>query len=374
MLNIWKGVESLLDTYAHINSRDIVIILYTSDASHSAAWVSAALEHRGISYTRVWMSPLHDQDFEVRLSDAMPSPSELEQRLVLLSFEKDTMSHTTVVMKLMRRYPPEKIVALRAISAGTELFSTALLPTPAELESRNAYLLEKIYSAKILRITTPGGSDFTIELESPKHRWISNRGRLKPGGIMILPAGEVATYPVSVDGYFVADFAYNVNTITDDDVRLDSTPVHLHFEKGKVVKYHCDNKKIQQFLSQSLRSECSNRVGELGFGTNFSVTKSIPMNSHVNERCPGVHLGLGQHNQDSSVVGYQCTIHLDLIAKGGLVWADDKFVVDLANIPPSENPHPNFTTGEDVFSPESIDDDCCGLLQSDDASETHIAQ
>lgn len=362
LLDIWQGVESLLDSYAQINKQDFVAILYTSDALESAAWVSAVLEQRGISYSRVWMAPLQDEGFESRLSDSLPAPSELGCRLVLISLERDTMSHTGSLLRLMKNYRAEDVVALRGISVGPEFFSVALLPTPKELESRNAYLLERISQAKLLHITTPGGSDFTVKLESERHRWISNRGKIKPGGTAILPAGEVATYPISVDGYFVADFAYNINTITNRDVRLTKTPVHLSFEHGYLVEFYCDDRETMNFLHNTLSNACSKRVGELGFGTNFAVTKAIPMNSHVNERCPGVHIGLGQHNQDPNVVEYQCLIHLDLIAHGGLIWADNEFVVDLANIPPSSNPHPSFTTDEDVFSPQSTDD-CCGILQ-----------
>lgn len=365
MLKIWRGVESLLDCYAEIDKRDFAVVLYTPDALESAIWVSAALEQRDIPHVRIWMMPLQDQGFENRLLESLPAPSELNGRLVLMSFERDTMSHTTALLRVMTNYPPEKVVALRTISAGPELFSVALLPTPKELESRNAYLLERISQAKSLRITTPGGSDFSVDLDSSRHRWISNRGRLRPGGMMILPAGEVATYPDSINGYFVADFAYNINTITERDVRFTNAPVHLNFECGSVVDYQCDDKETMEFLHQAFASAPnSRRVGEIGFGTNFAIKKAISMNSHVNERCPGVHLGLGQHNQAPGVVEYQCPIHLDLIANGGLVWADNEFAANLSNLPESSTPHPSFTTDEDVFSPESIDD-CCGIFQCD---------
>jgi leucyl aminopeptidase (aminopeptidase T) len=369
MLDIWKGVGSLLDFYVQIENQDFVVIIYTSDAFESAAWVSAALEQREISYVRIWMAPLYDQNFEKRLVDAIPNQNNLKRRLILLSFERDTMSHTSIIWRVMSTYRPENVIALRAISAGPELFSVALLPTPDELESRNAYLLEHIGQAKSLHITTPGGSDFNVILDSSRYRWISNRGRIKPGGTVILPAGEVATFPVSIDGHFIADFAYNVNTVTERDVRLNKSPVHVSLEKGMVVDIQCNDKETMKYISESLsNNKFSTRVGEIGFGTNFSIKKSIPLNSHVNERCPGVHIGLGQHNQNSTIVEYQCDIHLDLIAYGGLVWADDVLVVDLSNIPPSNNPHPSYTNDEDVFSPDASDD-CCGVIRCDLVSD-----
>jgi hypothetical protein len=118
-----------------------------------------------------------------------------------------------------------------------------------------------------------------------------------------------------------------------------------------------------------LTRHCAYNVGELGFGTNFCVRDPIAMNSHINERRPGVHLGFGQHNQDPGVVGYQCAVHLDLIARGGLVWVDDdKVPLDLENITPSPAVHPCGPRDEDLFSPDFEDleiDDCCGIVTGD---------
>ena len=362
MLQVWKGIQSLFDSYIHIDPLDYVLLIYTPDAQESATWVSAALEDRQIKYSRFVMQPLHDSHFDEQLAHHLPKPNDIKKRLIVLTFERDTMSHTTSLLNQMRHFPKDKIVALRTISASAELFSVALMPTPEELERRNAYIIDKLYGTKSLRVTTQGGTDIRITLDSEKHRWISNRGRLRPGATIILPAGEVATYPADVNGIFVADFAYNINMVTEKDVRLNHCPVRLDIENGLVKKYSCDNPEIQKFLDTSLSTECSFKIGELGFGTNMAVTYPVPFNSHVNERCPGIHLGLGQHNQNPDIVGYQCAIHLDLIAKGGLVWADGELVVDLENVPDSAIPHPTFTEDEDVFSPESIDD-CCGNFQ-----------
>src|SRR5215213_5031124 len=91
---IWGGVQSLVDNYVKFSADDHVVLLYTSDSSEPAAWVSAALELRGIPCKRVWMSPLVDQGFLARLAPALPDPEGLNgRRLVVLSLERDTMSH-----------------------------------------------------------------------------------------------------------------------------------------------------------------------------------------------------------------------------------------------------------------------------------------
>lgn len=364
----WRGVESLVDTYAAITPTDQVIVLYTSDSYVQAAWICAALQVRGVHTTRVWMAPLRDDGFEERLNAALPDPSSIENRLVVLSFERDTMSHSRTLAAALGSYPVSKRAVYRAISSSAELFLEALEPAPEDLSALNATLLARLMAARRLRLTTPSGSELSVELD-PKHRWISNRGSARPGGVAVLPAGEVATFPASIEGTFIADYAFNVNAITDRDARLTDRPVTVWIRQGRAVQYACDDPEMAGFLDECLRTYCAYNVGELGFGTNPAIRGPIAMNSHINERRRGVHLGFGQHNQDPGVVGYQCPIHLDLIAAGGTIWTDDDpDPIDLECLAASQVAHPSDLRDEDIFAPEAEDlevDDCCGILTSD---------
>jgi len=364
----WDGVQSLLDNYIRLRDGDYVLLLYTTDSSEVAAWVCAALELRDVPTRRVWMAPLRDEGFLKRLTLALPeSPSSVDRRLVVLTLERDTMSHTRTLAAAVARFQPHCAI-FRAISASTSLFADALRETPEQLSARNAAILDRLMTAQRLHITTPSGSDLHVGIKR-QHRWISNRGVARQGGVVILPAGEVATYPASIAGVFVADFAFNINAITTRDSRLSGYPVTVRVEEGRATGFDCDDSEMRSFLSDCFQTYCAFNVGELGFGTNGKVVDAIPLNSHINERTPGVHLGFGQHNQDPGVVPYQCSIHLDLIAKGGKIWVDDDpRPLDLENIVPSFGDHPMSTRDEDVFSPEALElevDDCCGILDRD---------
>src|SRR3569623_1919 len=363
---IWGGVHSLLDAYVRIEGGDRVLLLYTSDSQRSAALVSAALELRGIAFSRAWMAPLNDATIEERMREALSAPGDLDGRLIVLSFERDTFSHTAALARVLSGYPAEQLLVFCSISASDELFADALQVSPEELSRRNVALLDRLTAATRLRITTAGGSDLNVTLDSSRHRWISNRGRARPGGTVILPAGEVATFPAAISGVHVADFAYNVNAITDDDVRLERCPVRIELAGGRVVAYRCDDPRVARFLDQCLTTHCAYNVGELGFGTIIAIGDPIAMNSHIYERRPGVHIGLGQHNQDPGIDGYQCSNNLDLIARGGRILGDDDPVaIDLEHVVPSNAPHPVGARDEDVFYTDTFDiedGDCCGLL------------
>jgi len=219
--------------------------------------------------------------------------------------------------------------------------------------------------AKRLHLTTESGTDLHVELDS-KHRWISNRGIHRPGNFLILPAGEVATYPGKISGTLVANFAFHINTIIEQDTRLKEHPITVEIVDNKVVDYHCSDPTLLEYMTDNFNKENAKNVGELGFGTNHGVDEAVPINSHVNERRPGIHIGFGQHNQ-RGLLDYKCDVHMDLIAKGGLIWIDDDVTpIDLDNIIPSVNEHPERLYDEDVFSPktEIVLDDCCGTICS----------
>lgn len=369
-IKTWQGVQSLLDRYAGVGADDFVLLLYTSDSAEPVAWVSAALEQRGIAFARVWMKRLHDEGFPERLAQAMPSPERVAGRLIVLSLERDTLSHNEELMAQLAPFDGTRRKVLRAINASAALFSMGLQAAPEELSARNTAVLERAMRSRRLRVRSRGGTDLRIELDNDAYRWISNRGSARPGGIIVLPAGEVATFPAKVDGVLVADFAFNVNVITERDARLHSHPITVWIENRRAVRWECDDPGTQAFLDECFGTHCVRNVGELGFGTNIGVDDGIALNSHINERRPGVHLGFGQHNQDPAATGYDCKLHFDLIARGGTIWFDDDPVpMDLERLQPSSNPHPVTPRDEDAFTPEKPHDldliDCCGILGCD---------
>lgn len=360
----WDGVQTFLDLYVQPQAGDHFVALHTPETSEAAAWVLAALHQRSLPTTRAHMSPLTDPGLADRLSGCLPAPASVIGRLVMLVFEADTVSHSKVIRDALRAFHPQRQAVVRLMSAYEELFLGPAKASPDELSARNASLLHRLTRARGLRIQAPGGTDLQVSLDSERFQWISNRGRLRAGNTVILPAGEVATYPSSVEGTLVADFAWNLNLNQDMDTRLDRSPVTIELQGARAVDIACRDDSILAFMEKNFSDDRARRVGELGFGTNPWVREPIARNSHINERCPGVHLGFGQHNQTGRVP-YNCDLHLDLIAKGGLVWIDDDpNPLDLADVSIEDVEHSDQWQEEDVFSEAGTvrEDDCCGRV------------
>jgi hypothetical protein len=360
---VWDGIQSLLDDYAKINASDKVVIAYTPDSREPAAWVALACEQRALIPRTVPMAPLRDSGFRSRLSEAIPETPLDDNRIVFFVFERETMSHNKIIKSIFSRYPMDKYQVIRAINSGRDLFVTGLSMKPDQLSALNTTLLERCRRAKSLLIKAAGGTRLNVELDNDKFQYKSSRGVGAPGKFIVIPPGEVATFPKNISGVLVADFAINVNVMLNMDVRLEASPVIVEVENGRLVRFDCSNVQMKDFLTKCFQRNNATYVGELGFGTNKAVTNAVFENSHLNERVPGVHLGFGQHNQTDEAAGYSCDIHIDLCAKGGLVWFDDmKEPLDLEQLSPSQIQHPQLISGEDVFS-EDAEDDCCGILR-----------
>ncbi|MEV0594613.1 hypothetical protein [Nonomuraea cavernae] len=357
----WQGVSRFLDDYPAIRADDKVFILYTLDARAPAAWLAAELTTRGITSGVGGMNPVDDDGLEARLRDALPDPRDLSSRLVVLTVERDSMSHSLKLRRALAPYDEASVAVYRLINASSDFFERAVNATPQVLSAINGALLNRMMPASHLRIQTPSGTDLEVSTDTERYRWLSNRGLWRQGTFVITPSGEVSTYPADINGVLVADGAFNVTAYTETDARLHDNPVTLQIEKGRVVAYTCDSPAVSKLIDRCLERPNADRIGELGFGTNIGVSGFIRMNSHINERHPGVHLGLGQHGQKIDAVSYMCDIHLDLIAPNATITVDHDTVIethDLARYATEE--HPPIL--DDDIDDQDIDGDCCGVI------------
>lgn len=368
-VSVIQGVQVLLSEYAAIRPGDHCVITYTPDSREPAAWVAVGLKTRGITPKMVMMRPLVDEEFAERLKAVLPEPEQVAGRLVIFTLEKDTMSHFEPLKWVLERFGNEKCQILRVISASSEFFTEAMNLSPRELTGLNSSLLFQLNGQHSLHVSTEGGTDLRIEVDEQRFDWISNRGVWRPGGFTILPAGEIATFPVTVDGTLVADGAINCNIISRLDMRLAAAPLTVEIEGGKAVSFHSANPEIKELVGLCFARPHGMNIGELGFGTNSGISRFIPHNSHINERRCGLHLGFGQHNQPRSRVNYQTDIHLDLITNGAVVevLGEDR-TIDLNAVVPSDQPHPKSTRDEDIV------EDCCGFGYGQLQSKCDLSQ
>jgi hypothetical protein len=349
------GASYLLEHFAKVQPDDAWVVAYAPDSRECAAEIIAELRVRGVDVNFLTMRPLFDPTFADRLHDALPGSDAFSGRLVLVTLEADSMSHFKTITAELSRFAPDRVVAMRLISTGEDLMRYGFISSPEELGRRNAFLLDLLLAVKEVHITSTGGTDLHVELDSDRYDWISNRGKWRPGSFMILPAGEIATYPASISGTLVADGAINCNLFLHDDLRLGTRPVTVKVADGKAIDTQCEDGSILALIEENFSRQYGRQVGELGFGTNIGLPSFVFGNSHLNERHPGVHLGFGSHNQVGSAVDYFEPVHMDMVTDGATIEFPDGMLIDLKHFTPSEVEHPELVRDEDIVG------DCCSV-------------
>ena len=186
-------------------------------------------------------------------------------------------------------------------------------------------LCERMPRASRLRVQTAGGTRLTATFD-PALTWVKTSGLINRRYWSNLPAGEVFTTPLSVDGVFVCD-----GTAGDyfgpkyGDLR--ASPLTLEIAGGRLQAAHCDRKDLEEeFWRYCHTDEHSDRVGELAFGTNIALEEMIGVLLQ-DEKIPGVHLAFGDPYGSQTGAPWKSRTHIDVLTRGCDVWIDDEQVI-----------------------------------------------
>ena len=174
-------------------------------------------------------------------------------------------------------------------------------------------LLTQVTDATEIRVTSPSGTDLTIE---PGDReWLADTGIVhEPGAMSNLPAGEIFVSPETGDGRYVVD-----GTMMPHG-RLDGRTLAFTVEDGLVTDIEDDEiREMVETAADEVGQDAYN-LAELGIGANVGVTELVG-SVLLDEKAAGtVHVAIGD---DAGIGGdVDAPIHLDGIITNPTVYAD----------------------------------------------------
>jgi len=179
-------------------------------------------------------------------------------------------------------------------------------------------VLAQVRGADQIRVTTPAGTDFTVE---PGDReWLTDTGMVHDSGdFSNLPAGEVFVSPETAGGTYVVDGTMMPHGLVDE-------PLRFEVEDGFVTHISDDAVREQVDAGREAVGDAAANLAELGIGTNVGVTELVG-SVLLDEKAAGtVHIAIGD---DASIGGdTEAPLHLDGILREPTVYADGE-VVDL---------------------------------------------
>jgi leucyl aminopeptidase (aminopeptidase T) len=182
-------------------------------------------------------------------------------------------------------------------------------------------VLEQVVGADELNVTTPAGTDLTVE---PGDRtWLTDTGMIHdPGDFSNLPAGEVFVSPETATGTYVVDGTMMPHGLIEGAIRFV-------VEDGVVTDISDDAVREQVEAARDEVGRDAANLAEVGIGTNVGVTGLVG-SVLLDEKAAGtVHVAIGD---DASIGGdVEAPLHLDGIMREPTVVADGE-VVDLPTV------------------------------------------
>jgi aminopeptidase len=174
-------------------------------------------------------------------------------------------------------------------------------------------LIDRLKDARRIRIESDG-TDLALDVRG--RTWVNSDGRRN------MPSGEVFTGPheASATGHVRFD-------VPSSPAGVHVSGVELTFRDGVVVEARAEqgDEHLQRALATD---EGARRLGELGIGTNFGITRPAGM-ILLDEKIGGtVHLALGRSYPETGGKNVSA-LHWDLICdlrRGGRITADGEVV------------------------------------------------
>ncbi|MBI4918461.1 aminopeptidase [archaeon] len=179
--------------------------------------------------------------------------------------------------------------------------------------------------AKNLHLTTDAGTNLRVQF-NPRIKWVPCDGHIHEGKWTNLPDGEIFTSPDRADGVLIVDGVLG-DYFTQKYGCVENHPVKITIENSRITQVECKNKELLQEFKEYIKQDAnSNRVGELGIGTNIGLKKLIG-NLLQDEKFPGVHIAFGDPYGKETGAEWSSNAHIDVVMQECNISINDKKIM-----------------------------------------------
>ncbi len=327
-IEVHLGINNLFDDYVSLKPSDHVIVSFWHEADETAAWLGYELKNRQISHQFHVFDHRNENQY-INEIELLVFPQK-KQKIIILVCENKKLSFTKFLKDLSSN---TNIDVWRIMNSCEDLFSQSLMTKRGNIHQINSSLIKKLqsYAYQSLRYECAQGTELAVKFDYTKYNWISKNGFPDKNDFITFPIGEISIFPVEVNGVYVTTGAVHTNISLPFDSCLRNNRIKLLIENSIIKSFHCENPQIMDFLTRVFEYEYVKKVDEFSIGTNIGVSNFIADNSHINERFPGVHLGVGQH-QSSPSMNAQENIHIDFINPYGILKLENGEKIDLSQL------------------------------------------
>ncbi len=239
----------------------------------------------------------------------------------LPSFRTPMTAHVTSNPKLRHAHMP---------GISRLLMETGMNVDYSKVQELSAKLYNIVKNAKVIKVTTPAGTDFTTYFDT-SWKWIISDGDIKAEDWSNLPDGEVFTCAKEIpEGIIVVDGVLG-DFFCSEYGSLENSPITIKIKDSRVADMQCSNKKLLSEFKQHLKIDKNgNRIGEFAIGTNTGLSKLVG-NLLQDEKFPGIHVAFGHGYPEKTGSDWNSDVHVDAVLCNCTITVEDKVIMKDGN-------------------------------------------
>ena len=253
-------------------------------------------------------------EYEEPETSGMEPPEEVAERMkqvdAVIAPTNKSISHTNAREAACEN--GAKVATLPTINK--EVWQQALLADFDRVAEITDTVYDLMKDVDEIRVKTPSGTDVTLSIVNEAlHK---DKGTIGPGDFSNLPAGEVFTSPVNMNGRMVID-----------NLPVEGSGTEVEIKNNEVVAIDGEECEFTRGLNSN---ECARKMAEFGFGTN---PEADPIDNVLqDEKALGtVHFAFGDNTfilPEDAEGQNPCGIHWDNVCLNPTVWFDGRKVLD----------------------------------------------
>ena len=316
------GARNAVDVCLNIQPRERVALIADEASREVAASIEAALTNRGAIPQPLLVEDVATRPIRTAPPEILDSLERADAGILCVQPQEGELPARMAIVAVVER---RRIRYAHMVGVTTQIMQQGMRADYLQVDRLSAQLCERMPHARLLKVKTAAGTDFTATFDSSL-AWVKTSGLIHPPYWSNLPAGEVFTTPASVDGTFVCDGTAG-DYFNAKYGRLERTPLVLEISGGRLVRASCDRRDLERdFWTYCHTDANSDRVGELAFGTNLGLRDMIGILLQ-DEKVPGVHIAFGDPYGSQTHADWKSRTHVDVLTRGCDVWIDDEQVI-----------------------------------------------
>lgn len=215
-----------------------------------------------------------------------------------------------------------KLVTLYSLDRKVQKALTLDRAALVEMRRFTQKTFNAVKGARTIIVSTTDGTRLVFTL-SPRIKWAQDKGIVSKNYWGNLPAGEIFTAPLKVNGKVV------INGFMDTFGTLQKNPITFLVREGRVVKesVQCKNSFVRKkFMKLITNDKNASRIGELGLGTNAGI-KGSSGNILSEEKKLGVHVALGDPIPEDTRARWESGVHTDFVLRKPTVQVGGRIIM-----------------------------------------------